>query len=99
MQSSNTKKIIVSAVVVILMIVFLYFLFLKPAPQKASVDEFGNPIESEVVGKDLVNLLAELQSVSLSTALFDSPGFVHLTDFTTEFSNEPKGRSNPFQAL
>lgn len=99
MESSNTKKMIISATIVILLLVGVYFLFIRTAPEKALFDEFGNPVESGVVGKDLVNLLAELQAVNLNTSLFESEAFQRLTDYTSQLGNEPRGRVNPFQPL
>jgi len=99
MESSNTKKMIISATVVILLLVGVYFLFIRSTPEKSQFDEFGNPAESQVIGEDLVSLLAEVQKVNLSTALFESEAFVRLTDFSAQLNNEPRGRMNPFQAL
>ncbi len=90
---------IISATIVILLVVGVYFLFIRAAPEKALFDEFGNPVESEVVGKDLIKLLAEVQAVNLDTSLFESEAFVKLTDFTMQLNNEPRGRANPFQSL
>lgn len=98
-ESSNTKKIVIWGAVVFLVLFSVYFLWLRPAPQKATVDEFGNPVETQMVGQDLVNLLAELQTVKLDMGLFDSPAFVALTDFYTDLGKEPQGRSNPFQSF
>jgi len=99
MESSNTKKIVIWGVILVLVLFSVYFVWLRPAPQKATVDEFGNLIESQTVGQDLVSLLAELQAVKLDTNLFDSPAFVGLTDFTTDLGKEPQGRNNPFQSF
>lgn len=99
MESSNTKKMILWGTVLVLILFSVYYLWLRPAPQKPTVDEFGNPIESQAVGEDLVKLLAELQAVKLNTELFNEPAFVGLTDFTADLGKEPQGRSNPFQSF
>lgn len=63
------------------------------------MDEYGNPIQAESVGQDLVDLLSELQSVKLDQSIFQSPGFTSLTDFSTILPDLPRGKKNPFSKL
>ena len=63
------------------------------------IDEFGNPVEAQVVGQDLIDLLAELEGVKLDQSLFSREAFVNLTDFAQTLPEEPRGRANPFSSL
>lgn len=69
---------------------------------------FATPIDPTLVapdittqgpGKDVVDLYQSLQSVTLDTSLFSSPGYRSLVDFTTPISPQPIGRRNPFDKI
>lgn len=98
-ESSNTKKLIIG-VVVIIMVAFgaWYFLFRStPIPQE--YDEAGNPIQAEVVGKDLIDLLTELQSVQLDSSVLQTAAFTSLSDYSIGLPDLPVGRNNPFEKM
>jgi hypothetical protein len=99
MQSESNipiKKIITIVVTVaVLLIAIYYFFFRSPAPA-VTLDQFGNPVATKVVGQDLIDLLNKLQNVTLDDSIFHDPAFINLTDYTVTLPNLPEGRSNPF---
>ncbi len=99
--NSTTKKIIVISVSILLVVAAVYFLFLRDTTlsQELIIDEFGNPVAAHVVGQDLIDLLRELESVTLNDSLFRDPAFIALTDFAQTLNEEPRGRPNPFSAI
>jgi len=60
------------------------------------LNEFGQPVESQVVGADLIDLLEELQSVSFDESFFSDPTLNSLTDYAIDLGTQPQGRTNPF---
>ena len=97
-QQNPVKKIISIAVVVLLILSGIYFFFFNKAPAVLTKDEFGNPVQMEVVGQDLLDLLSQLKSVKLDNALFAKPAFVQLTDYSIPLPSQPQGRTNPFSS-
>lgn len=98
--SSNTKKIAVSTIIFLLVVFALWFFFFRnTTTAEQAFDDFGNPIETEVVGEDLINTLAELQNVTLDSSIFKTAGFLNLTDFAVDLPSQPIGRSNPFESI
>jgi hypothetical protein len=55
----------------------------------------ANPVASEV-GKDLLNTLLQLRSLTLDEKIFANPLFAQLVDFTIQIEPQPIGRPNPF---
>ncbi len=98
-ESSNTKKIFTSVLVLALVVFFIYFFFFRNTDTAIVFDEFGNPVEAQVVGQDLFNLLSELESVSLDSGIFGSRTFSNLADYSIILPDEPRGRNNPFGTL
>ena len=100
-QKNNKQKILL-LILVIVLIFALYFFFFRNnniALPEVAFDEFGNPIETMVVGYDLINLLDQLQGVELNDSLFRTPAFQKLTDYSIELPSLPQGRSNPFSPI
>jgi hypothetical protein len=98
-EQSPIKKVIVIGVSIALVIAALYFFLFRSSEPQMIIDEFGNPVEAQVVGQDLIDLLAELEGVTLDQSLFSREAFVNLTDFAQNLPNEPRGRANPFSSL
>lgn len=98
-ESSNTKKIIGGLIGTAFVVFALYFFFFKSAEVAIQIDEYGNPVQAQVVGQDLIDLLAELQSVNLDASIFNSPLFINLNDFAIQLRDEPRGRKDPFEPL
>ena len=98
-ENSPMRKIIMIAILAILVFSALYFfVFNKKAPITV-LDQFGNPVEAQVVGQDLVDLLNQIQAVTLDESLFRNPAFIHLTDYSIVLPEEPRGRQNPFDTI
>jgi hypothetical protein len=97
-ESSNTKKILI-AVVLIALVAFSVWFFLKKPEVEVIFDEFGNQITSEIIGKDLIDLLDQLQAVKLDSGVFKTVGFLNLTDYSVDLVDQPQGRVNPFERL
>ncbi len=55
--------------------------------------------QNAAVEQDLIALLLELHSITLSEAIFTNPDFVSLQDFSQEIVPQPVGRPNPFSPL
>lgn len=51
------------------------------------------------VDSDVVGVLLQLRSISLSGTIFTDPAFQSLQDFGREIVPEPAGRANPFAPL
>lgn len=98
-ESSNTKKITIAVILVALFGFALYFFFFRSTEVAIVLDEFGNPVQAQVVGQDLIDLLSELQSVKLDDSLFASPAFLGLVDSSVLLSPQPQGRENPFAPI
>lgn len=79
-------------------IVFLFILgtigYRLLMPSDISSDESALSI-----GEDLIELSDQLSRAQLSQALFSTPGYKYLTDFTAPIPEQPLGRSNPFQVI
>lgn len=96
-EQSPIRKIILVVVFLVLLIAGLYFFFFRPSDPQLVIDEFGNPVEAQVIGQDLIDLLAELEKVEFDQSLFTREAFVNLSDFSMPLPDEPSGRSNPFR--
>lgn len=57
----------------------------------------GTAVNAE--DQDLVATLLKLRSVDLSGTIFQSEAFLGLKDFSTEITDEPIGRADPFAPL
>jgi len=98
-ESSQTKKIIIGIVLLALIAFLGWFFFFRNVNTEVIFDEFGNPIEAQVVGQDLIDLLDELQMVTLDSSILQSAGFLSLTDYAIDLGTQPQGRANPFERL
>ncbi len=98
-ESSQTKKIVISLVLLALIVFTGWFFFFRNGAEEIIFDEFGNPIVAQVVGQDLIDLLAELQSVTLDASVLQSAGFLNLTDYAIDLGTQPTGRKNPFEKI
>ena len=99
-QSSNTKKIIIIGVLVAVLGFTVYYFFFKGTSTATVVlDQFGNPIQAQVIGSDLIELLNRLQYVTLDYAFLSSTAFTNLTNFGIILPSESPGRNNPFDPI
>ncbi len=98
-ESSNTKKLLVALVLLAVVGFAIYIFFFRKVEVAVVFDEFGNPVQAQVVGQDLIDLLVELQAVSLDDSLFGTASFRGLVDSSVVLSPQPQGRSNPFAPI
>lgn len=56
-------------------------------------------LDGKVVGREIVEQLAQLQAISLGQDLFSDPKFIALISFITDIREEPSGRNNPFAPI
>jgi len=99
-ESSNTKKIAITASVLLLLAGAIYFFFFNSGgTSTVQFDEFGNPTGAQVVGQDLIDISNQLEKVSLDANLFANQAFINLIDFSIVLRDEPVGKKNPFQAV
>ena len=61
------------------------------------------PVLSELsassIGDDLLKIYGELQRITLDQAIFSSPRYLELTDFSTAIPPQTTGRPNPFDTI
>lgn len=95
-ENSPIRKIITIGIFAVLLFSALYFFVFNKNTPPITFDQFGNPVQAQVVGQDLVDLLNQLQGVTLDDSLFAKQAFINLTDYAITLSNEPQGRANPF---
>lgn len=91
MKSLAKNKGTILAVVIFALLMSVYNFF------KADLVPLVTP--SEPVGSDLVELFADLQSVSLDQSFLSSPLYTSLIDSNIELLPQPKGRPNPFNPI
>jgi hypothetical protein len=91
---SNNKFVIVIAVLLIAGALWYGF---SGSSESSSVLGTENPAgEVNSEDQDLVATLLKLRSVTLTGTIFSSPVFLVLKDFSTEITEEPVGRVDPF---
>ena len=98
-QTSPVKKIIVIVVVVAFLAMGIYFFVFNKITPSTVLDQFGNPVQAQVEGADLVDLLTQLENVKLDDSLFKKQAFINLTDYAIMLGSEPQGRPNPFDKI
>ena len=82
------------AILVFLLIIAGYKMFLEEAVPLPSVDS-----SVSTIGADLVRTYADLQEITFDQTLFSSSLYKGLVDFSVSLSEQPKGRTNPFDIL
>lgn len=97
--SSNSKKILVAGIVVLVLVFGVYYVFFRATPVVVSLDEFGNPTETKVVGQDLIDLSKQLEAVTLDGAAFKKKTFTNLVDYSVNLPSDEVGRRNPFDPI
>ena len=56
-------------------------------------------LDGKVVGREIVEQLAQLQEINFGQDLFSDPKFIALVSFIANIREEPSGRNNPFAQL
>ncbi|MBP9771507.1 MAG: hypothetical protein KBD16_01085 [Candidatus Pacebacteria bacterium] len=91
------KKILIGvAVVAVLFVLYRAFVSDEEEAPLSSETPSGLPAEQ---GGDLLSLLLELKSITLSDGVFSDAAFQTLQDFTVQLAPEPIGRRNPFAPI
>ena len=91
------KKILIAvAAIAILFVLYRAFLGGPDEPTLSSETPSGLPAEQ---GNDLLSLLLQLKSITLSSEVFSDAAFQSLQDFTVKLTPEPIGRRNPFAPI
>lgn len=100
MNSSNAKTV---AVVIILGVLgfFLYRGFASNENDTLSIEGavMSEGVDVSTVGADIAVLLAQINSLQIDSAIFQSPVYQSLNDFTNEVTPLPQGKKNPFAPL
>ncbi len=97
--SSNSKKILIAGTLVVLALFAGYYFFTQEPTATPSFDEFGNPVESQVVGQDLIDLSYQLETVTLDGSSLKKKTFTNLVDYSVNLPNDATGRPNPFDPV
>ncbi len=93
MQALFKNKAFLAIVILFIIGAFAYRMF---SPNT------GPDLEGESalsIGKDLIDLSAQLSRAQLSQTLFSSPSYIMLTDFTAPIPQQSLGRNNPFDII
>jgi hypothetical protein len=94
---ANNKLITVVASIAILGALWFGFSGSSPSPAILGTENAAGAVSDE--DKDIVEKLLKLRSVTLSGTIFASKTFQGLKDFSTEITQEPVGRADPFAPL
>ena len=96
MKTIKKYKNTLYAAVAIVALAFLYNLLFS-----ASTDTLLELTESptDVIGREVVQLSDVLNGVTLDDAIFSSPSYLFLTDFSVTVEPQPTGRPNPFNII
>ena len=95
MKITSTQKTIGVIILLLGIAYYAYMTFVQAPPVDKSATDGSTP----PVGQDILDLVASFESVSIDPAVFDSPLFKNLKDFTTVLLPEPQGRVNPFAPI
>lgn len=106
-KSSKNLAIILVAIIVISALILVYYFFLRPGSRPMSADGLmgeAGPLTSleglsSQVGRELLFLLDDLNSISFETDLIKSEGYHNLTDYSREPEEQVPGRENPFAPI
>jgi len=82
------------AIIIFIVAMFVYKLFFK-----SEAITIPSELPASSIGDDLIKIRGELQAVTLDRAIFSSPGYLLLTDFSTAIPQQPTGRPNPFDII
>lgn len=106
-KERKNQLIILGGVVVLLIGLFVFMR--SPEEDLGTPTEFlgDNPLffesnidpVSQILGRDILNLVAKMKQVNLDTSFFSDPAFQSLQDFTVEIKTQPIGRRDPFAPL
>ncbi|MDZ4205880.1 MAG: hypothetical protein U1C12_01575, partial [Patescibacteria group bacterium] len=90
MKILAANKGILASVVIFIIVIFLYNFFFK-----SETIMVPSELLAASIGDDLLKIREELQRVTLDRAIFSSPGYLLLTDFSIAVPPQTTGRPNP----
>jgi hypothetical protein len=96
MMSLLRSKFTIIGIIVVVLFGAWYGFTSSSAP--ASVLSSTTP-DTSTGDEAIVSTLIQLQSITLSGAIFSNPAFASLQDYTTAITQEPAGRPDPFAPL
>jgi len=96
-QKSSKKPYVIIAIVVIIGVIAYFYYQGTIAPTSTTLSE--SDIADQAVGAQVLDLLHEINSLKIDTALFKDPAFLTLRDYTVIIPALPVGRVNPFAPL
>lgn len=79
---------------VFIVVIFLYKFFFK-----SETITVPSELSAASIGDDLLKIRGELEKVTLDRAIFSSPGYLLLTDFSAAVQPQATGRPNPFNVI
>lgn len=92
MKAIKNNKGIIMAIIIFIFAIGIYKLFFSTSAQSST-----NTTSS--VGKDVLDLNANLQTVTLDRTLFGITAYKALIDFSTPIPLQTIGRHNPFSPI
>lgn len=108
-NTGKIKKIIIGLLAVGALLLAWFFLkgdgdvpAAAPLAANDSADSEDGLLAASVAateGREILDLLNDLQNLSLDETIFTDPVFLSLQDFSQELSPEPKGRPDPFAPI
>lgn len=96
MASLFRNKFVIIAIVVLVAFGAWYAFTTSSAPASVLTSTSSDTDQSD---QAIVTTLVQLQSITLSGAIFSNQAFASLQDFTTAIVPEPVGRPDPFAPL
>ena len=75
-----------------------YFYFSNP-DATIPLEGLALPSDSEPVGEDILILADKIRTINIDPAVFSSPLFANLKDFSAPVTAEAKSRPNPFAPI
>lgn len=101
-MNSKLKNILIF-IVIFALAAGAYVLFFKPKPTPSLTSTSGAPVSTlsgSTVGQEFLSTLLNTRNIKLDDAVFNSPAFGRLQDYTITLTPEGnEGRENPFAPL
>ena len=98
-QKTSKKPIIITVIVVIVAVIaYFYYEGSKPTTDAALLQTQVDAADQEI-GTQVLSLLAEINSLQIDKAFFQSPTYQSLVDHTVEIPVQNVGRDNPFAPI
>jgi hypothetical protein len=93
-------KSIITIVIIVAIALIAYFYYEGSAPSASNslLSASAAPASGDI-GKQVLNLLSQIQSLRIDSTLFSDPGFQTLRDFSVAIPPQNVGRANPFAPL